>query len=55
MLMLVSINILDMVLYLMEVFSHPSGRFGNIAIIFRVDMSSFVHVDNTKKRHFDSW
>ena len=38
-----------------EAFSHPSGRFGNITIIFRVDMSSFVHVDNTEKRHFDSW
>ena len=30
-------------------FSHPSGGFGNNAIIFGVDMSSSVHVDNNKK------
>ena len=29
-------------------FSHPSGGFGNNAIIFGVDMSSSVHVDNKK-------
>ena len=31
----------------------PSGRFGRNAVIFGVDMSSSVHVDN--KRHFNSW
>ena len=36
------------------VFSHPTGSFGNNAIIFGVDMSSSVHIDN-KKRHFNSW
>ena len=30
-------------------FSHPNGSFGNNAIIFGVDMSSSVHVDNKKK------
>ena len=35
-------------------FSHPTGSFGNNAIIFGVDMSSSVHIDN-KKRHFNSW
>ena len=33
-------------------FSFPSGGFGQNVIIFGVDMSSSVHVDN-KKRHFD--
>ena len=32
-------------------FSFPGGKFGSNAIIFAVDMSSFVHVDN-KKRTF---
>ena len=32
-------------------FSFPGGTFGSNAIIFAVDMSSFVHVDN-KKRTF---
>ena len=32
-------------------FSFPGGEFGSNAIIFAVDMSSFVHVDN-KKRTF---
>ena len=35
-------------------FSHPTGSFGNNAIIFGVDMSSSVHIDN-KKGHFNSW
>ena len=35
-------------------FSFPTGGFGKNVIIFGVDMSSSVHVDN-KKRHFDSW
>ena len=30
-------------------FSDPSGRFGNNAIIFGVDLSSSVHVENKKK------
>ena len=30
-------------------FSHTSGGFGNNAIIFGIDMSSSVHVDNKKK------
>ena len=30
-------------------FSHPSGKFGNNAIISEVDMGSSVHVDNKKK------
>ena len=31
------------------VFSHPTGSFGNNAIIFGVDMSSSVHIDNKGK------
>ena len=31
------------------VFSHQTGSFGNNAIIFGVDMSSSVHIDNKKK------
>ena len=31
------------------VFTHPAGSFGNIAIIFGVDMSSTVHIDNKGK------
>ena len=40
-----------MVLDLMEkeLFSDPSGEFGNNVIIFGVDMGSSVHVDNKKK------
>ena len=30
-------------------FSFPAGGFGKNVIIFGVDMSSFVHVDNNKK------
>ena len=37
------------------VFTHPTGSFGNNAIIFGVDMSSSVHIDDKKKRHFNSW
>ena len=37
------------------VFSHPTGNFSNNAMIFGVDMSSSVHIDNVKKRHFNSW
>ena len=36
-------------------FSHPSGEFGNNAIIFGKHMSSSVHVDNKKKRYSDFW
>ena len=36
-------------------FSFPGGGFGQIVIIFGVDMSSSVHVDNKKKKHFNSW
>ena len=35
-------------------FSFAAGRFGSNVIIFGVDMSSSVHVDNRKKKHFDS-
>ena len=35
-------------------FSFPGGGFGSNVIIFGVDMSSSVHVDN-KKGHFNSW
>ena len=47
MLILISTNILDMALDLMEneFFSHLTS---NNAIIFRVDMSSYVHIDNKK-------
>ena len=31
-----------------RVFSHPTGSFGNNTIIFGVDMSSSVHIDNKK-------
>ena len=31
------------------VFTHPTGSFGNNAILFGVDMSSSVHIDNKKK------
>ena len=34
--------------------SHPSGGNQRNVIIFGVDMSHSVHVDN-KKRHFNSW
>ena len=35
-------------------FSFPGGGFGQNVIIFGVDMSSSVHVDN-KKQHFNYW
>ena len=31
------------------VFTHPTGSFGNNAIIFGIDMSSSVHIDNKEK------
>ena len=31
------------------VFTHPTGSFGNNAIVFGVDMSSSVHIDDKKK------
>ena len=31
-------------------FTHPTGSFGNNAIIFGVNMSSYVHADNKRKR-----
>ena len=37
------------------VFSNPTSSFGNNAIIFGVDISSSVHIDNKKNRHFNSW
>ena len=36
------------------IFSFPTGRFGKNVMIFGVDMSSSVHVDN-KRRHFTPW
>ena len=35
-------------------YSFPGGGFGQNIIIFGVDMSSSVNIDN-KKRHFNSW
>ena len=35
--------------------SFPNDGFSQNVIIFGVDMSSSVHVDNQKKRHFNSW
>ena len=34
-------------------FSFPTGKFGYNVIIFGVDNSSFVHVDNKKERNFN--
>ena len=31
------------------------NEIGKNVIILRVDMSSFSHIDNIKKRHFNSW
>ena len=36
-------------------FSFPNSSFGQNVTIFGADMSSSVHVDNKKKRHFNSW
>ena len=49
--MLISIdaNILDMELDLIDIFSFPGIGLGKNIIIFGVDMSSSVHVDNKKK------
>ena len=35
-------------------FSFPEGGFGQNVLIFGVDMSSSIHIDN-KKRHINSW
>ena len=32
-----------------SIFSFPGGRFGQNVLIFGVDMSSSVHIDNKKK------
>ena len=47
----ISTNILDMVLDLIhvELFIFPSGKLAQNVIIFGVDMSSSLHVDNKKK------
>ena len=37
-----------------RVFAHPNDSFEKNAIIFGVDMSLSIHIDN-KKRHFYSW
>ena len=31
------------------IFTHPTGNFGDNAIVFGVDMSSSVHIDNKRK------
>ena len=36
-------------------FSFPGGGFGQNMIIFGVDMSSSVHIDNKKKDIYNSW
>ena len=56
MLILISINILDIVLHLidMEFFSHASGGDGKNVIVFGVDMSSSAKIDNRKKKFFNS-
>ena len=36
-------------------FSFPSGGFGKNILIFGVDMSSSVQIDNKKKKHISSW
>ena len=46
---LISINILAMELDLIGSFSFPDGGFGSNVVIFEVDMSPSVHVDNKKK------
>ena len=50
MLILISVNIQDMVLDLMqeEVFLFPNGKFGQNVIMFGVDMSSSAHSNNKK-------
>ena len=54
-LILISINIPDVVLDLtdIEVLDFLSGSGRNV-ILFGLDMSSSVHIDNSKKRHFNS-
>ena len=38
-----------------DLFLHRSGTFGNNVINFGVDISSSFHIDNKKKRYFNSW
>ena len=38
-----------------ETFSFPTGAFSENVITLGVDMSSSVHVDNKKKRYFNSY
>ena len=35
--------------------SFPGGGFGQSILIFGVDMSSFAHIDNKKKKHISFW
>ena len=50
MLILINTNILDIVLDLIEKKLFPVGNgFGRNCIVFIVDMSSSVHIDNSKK------
>ena len=50
MLILINTNILDIVLDLIEKELFPVGNgFGRNCIVFIVDMSSSVHIDNSKK------
>ena len=47
---MINTNILDIVLDLIEKELFPVGnRFGRNCIVFIVDMSSSVHIDNSKK------
>ena len=49
-LILINTNILDIVLDLIEKELFPVGNgFGRNCIVFIVDMSSSVHIDNSKK------
>ena len=36
-------------------FSFPNGGYGQNLIIFAVDMSSSIYIDNKKKRYISSW
>ena len=36
-------------------FSFPGGEFGQNVLIFGVDMISYAHIDNKKKKHISSW
>ena len=46
---LINMDILDMELDRKGSFSFPSGGYGQNVIIFGVDMSSSIHIDNKKK------